>query len=229
MALSSATRASCRRPSRRFFLLLVCFLTLLPTLALDQTDPPPDQILHQVRQILDRHYQSDLPGVQSIDPDGGIRAMPLMPDIFSKILLVLAIIFVMILLFNMFYRDGSLFGSAAGADGDGDGLVDFEKLSLPDPDALAAEGRYAEAIHALLLRSLALVSQRLNLTWPRSLTSREILRHHKLTDDSRAGLRQLIQRVEVHHFGGMAPAEADYRRSREIFDGLTGSLREERP
>ncbi|PID80992.1 hypothetical protein CSB20_04600 [bacterium DOLZORAL124_64_63] len=251
MALSRANQApSFRRP--RWLLLflacvLACVLVLWPAVAGSQPASPrpagsdaktnqPNQVLAEVREILKDEYQSELPTLLSqLDPSSNqadsseAQARPMsLPDVFSKMLLVLGIILVLVVAINTFYRDGGKFDDEQETDGEA-GMVNFGTLALPDPDALAAQGRYAEAIHALLLRSLALVSHRLDLTWPRSLTSREILRHQELTDEARAGLRQLIRRVEIHHFGGMVPVEADFQHSREIFTRLAGSRQKERP
>ena len=107
---------------------------------------------------------------------------------------------------------------------DSHGEVDFSRLKVPDPDLLARDGQFAEAIHALLLRSLVLVSRRLGLTWPRSLTSREILHQGALPGEAREQLLKLVQRVEVHHFGGLQPQAPDFQRCREIYDRLDHSL-----
>ncbi len=247
MALSRANQAPPFRRLCRLVLFLACALALLPNVAGSQPANPspagsdtkanrPDQVLAEVREILDDKYQSELPSLWSqfdlaSNETGSseIQARPVsFPDVFSKILLVLGIILVLVVAINTLYRGGGKFDDEQETDGEA-GMVNFGTLALPDPDALAARGRYAEAIHALLLRSLALVSHRLDLTWPRSQTSREILRHQGLTDEARAGLQQLIRRVEIHHFGGMVPMEADFQRSREIFARLAGSRQKERP
>ena len=49
---------------------------------------------------------------------------------------------------------------------------------LPDPDALARNGEYADAIHALLLHALARLIRSRKLVLPRSLTSREATARH---------------------------------------------------
>ena len=75
---------------------------------------------------------------------------------------------------------------------------------LADADALAGQGRYAGAIHALLvgvLRGLA-DAQR----WPAAATAREIAARHMPAED----LRMLVSAAEWAHFAGRPASEADY-------------------
>lgn len=206
-------------------MLLVWLPLLLPHSGMAVGDDAGREVLHEVRGVMGERYQTELPGTET-----GLTATPpprsILPPFVSQILTVLSIIVVVVLVMNLFLQGGPLGGekdSTSGADGT---VPDFQRLQVPDPDMLAAQGLFAEAIHALLLRSLVLVSHSSGRDWPHSLTSREILRQGQLSRESRDGLRRLIQRVEVHHFGGLAPVESDFLRSREIFDGLSSSLRE---
>lgn len=79
---------------------------------------------------------------------------------------------------------------------------------LDDADALAAAGRFDEAIHLLLFRSIDdLVARRPGAVSP-ALTSRDISTLRVLPDDARTAFARLAQAVERTFFGGRA-ADAD--------------------
>lgn len=79
---------------------------------------------------------------------------------------------------------------------------------LEDADALAAAGRFEEAIHILLFRSIDdLVSRRPGAVRP-ALTSRDIAELPMLPDQARQAFLRLAQAVERTFFGGR-PADAD--------------------
>lgn len=212
--------------------LLVTGLLCLPQIAQAQNPPfssegiaaQDGEAVKQARAILDQDFQTELPRFEEREVLE-IRAPHVLPDIFSQIAVVLGVILILIILFNIFYGGGHF--ASAGDDGSlaaGED-IDFSRLQVPDPELLAAQGRFAEAIHAVLLRSLVLISRRLGLAWPRSLTSREILRQGRLPTEARDQLGKLIHRVELHHFGGMPPAVSDYQRCHEIYDRLAHSLK----
>jgi hypothetical protein len=82
------------------------------------------------------------------------------------------------------------------------------EIHVAAAQALATEGRYGDAIHALLLETLQALSRAARL--PRSFTSREIVARVPLGRDSREALAGLVAAVEVSWFGGAVPSEADY-------------------
>jgi len=100
---------------------------------------------------------------------------------------------------------------------------------LESADELAAAGRFDEAMHALLLRGLAEIRGRLDEELADSLTSREILRHTKLSERGRAPLRELVERVERAWFGEYGAEREDYLACRERFGELMSSLEGEVP
>lgn len=91
-------------------------------------------------------------------------------------------------------------------------------------DELARQGRFVEAMHTLLLQSLADMRQRLNEQFADSLTSREILRNSRLPDNGRASLHEIIARVEWTYFGHHPAGPADYQACREKFSELSQAL-----
>ncbi len=80
-----------------------------------------------------------------------------------------------------------------------------------DPDALAREGRYEEAILALLVQSLRAVGWRPSVEG--SLTAREVLWSIEHGDGRRGPLAKVVEGAERVRFAG-EPA------TREIFEAL---------
>ncbi len=93
-----------------------------------------------------------------------------------------------------------------------------------EADALARRGLLAEAMHMLLLRSLAELRQRLGVTLADSLTSREILQRLTLPDVGRQALADLIHRVEFVHFGKRPAGPDDYGACRASYEQLIGAM-----
>lgn len=94
-----------------------------------------------------------------------------------------------------------------------------------EADELAASGRYAEAMHALLMRGLAEMRRRLGVEFADSLTSREILRAVRLVPAGRQGLADLIRRVEFVHFGLHPAGRDDYAACLASYEALAGAVR----
>lgn len=107
--------------------------------------------------------------------------------------------------------------AAAGAGGS-------PAVILQMADDLAANGRFAEAMHVLLLRALADIRHRLDEQFADSLTSREILRGTRLREETRAPLRDVVTRVELTYFGDRPAAQADYLACRASFNDFARSL-----
>src|SRR5262245_49085825 len=91
-------------------------------------------------------------------------------------------------------------------------------------DDLAAQGRFMEAMHVLLLQGLSDIRQRLDEQFGDSLTSREILRSTKLAEAGRAPLRDIIDRVELTYFGQRPAALPDYQACRASFNALAQAV-----
>jgi hypothetical protein len=107
----------------------------------------------------------------------------------------------------------------AAVDGTATPQAIAQVIELPrdEADDLAAQGRFAEAIHLLLLRTLhALATQNLVKVTP-SMTTREVLARVPLIGDAREALAGLVGTVEVSWFGDDVPAMPDYQRCRDQF------------
>lgn len=93
-----------------------------------------------------------------------------------------------------------------------------------EADELAARGRYAEAMHVLLLRALAELRERLELSFADLLTSREILRRAPLESAARQAFARIIGDVELTHFGDALADREGYSACREQFESLRRAL-----
>ncbi len=98
--------------------------------------------------------------------------------------------------------------------------VEQAKVLLADADALAAEGRFAEAAHLLLLRGVQDIrDQRPGLLRP-AFTSRDIAALEELSDHARRAFGAIASVVERSFFGGRevdAAGWSDCRRAYEDF------------
>jgi hypothetical protein len=91
-----------------------------------------------------------------------------------------------------------------------------------DASRLAAEGRHAEAVHALLLAAIRHFAARAKTPVQASRTSRELVRLLPLSPDAREAFAELVATVELSLFGGGEVGAEDYERSRARFQALTG-------
>jgi len=99
----------------------------------------------------------------------------------------------------------------------------MEKAQV-EADELARQGKFAEAMHAMLLRCVDELHSQLRISIAVSLTSREILRRVNLPAEGRDLFADIINRVEISYFGGHCPEIDDYRACHNSFDSLTGVL-----
>jgi hypothetical protein len=113
------------------------------------------------------------------------------------------------------WADGGLGGIAGPASA---------QVSLTDADLLAGQGRFVEAMHLLLLHSLAEIRRRLKLEFSDSLTSREIVRRARLPEEGTAALRGIVTRVELSYFGDHPAARPDYDVCRVRYQELSEIL-----
>ncbi len=81
---------------------------------------------------------------------------------------------------------------------------------VPDHEALAHAGRFADAIHAVLIGALAAIG-RAHAGMRPAWTSREIVGLVKLEAKALGALRSLVGLVEVTRFGGKPAREEEYR------------------
>jgi len=93
--------------------------------------------------------------------------------------------------------------------------------AFEDAARLAAEGRYAEAIHALLLAAIRTFAERSRTPVQPSRTSRELVRLLPLGAETRGAFTELVKTVELSLFGGVPVGREEYERSLSRFRSLT--------
>ena len=89
---------------------------------------------------------------------------------------------------------------------------------LDEADALAAEGRFAEAVHLLLFRSIEDLRQRRAGGVPPSLTAREIQSLSDISARARQALAPIIRIVENSFFGGRTVDRDGWQRARSSYE-----------
>jgi hypothetical protein len=91
-------------------------------------------------------------------------------------------------------------------------------------ETLAGQGRFSEAVHALLLETIELIRSARRLALPPSLTSREIAARLGLGGEAAGGLQTLVARVEPTWFGLKGADEAVWLECRAAHERLVGAL-----
>jgi hypothetical protein len=176
--------------------------------ALVAAAPAPERVAERVREVLaDRAFQTELPKDK---PPPELFRLPLGPfELLVRILLwaglavlvTLAVVWIARRL-SRHARDVEVADPSAAPGAP-------VAIPIASAEALAAAGCYREAIHALLLETLAALSRAARLA--PSLTSREIVGRVPLPPRAREALEGLVDAVEITYFGGEEPAEPDYR------------------
>lgn len=96
--------------------------------------------------------------------------------------------------------------------------ADAARSLLDEADALARAGRFAEAVHLLLFRSIEDIQTRLDGGVPTSLTAREIAGLGKLPDRAKRALKPIIQVVERSFFGGRDVDADGWQQARRSYE-----------
>ena len=91
------------------------------------------------------------------------------------------------------------------------------RILLEEVDALAAAGRYEEAVHELLFRSIQDIDIRRPNSIRRSLTSREIAALEILTPATRDAFAKIGRVVEMSYFGGQTIGQKEFDFCREAY------------
>jgi hypothetical protein len=98
---------------------------------------------------------------------------------------------------------------------------------LEEVDRLALAGRFGDAIHLLLFRSIEDIGARRPEAVRAALTSRDILEAAPLSDAGRAAFRMIADAVERSFFGGRPVDRSDFDRCRSQYEAF--ALAEARP
>lgn len=88
---------------------------------------------------------------------------------------------------------------------------------LGDADALAAQGRFSEAAHMLLHRSIDEIDRHRPASVRKALTSRDIAALPNIPPSPAAAFRAIVRAVERSLFGGRALDERDWHECREAY------------
>ncbi|MEP1231223.1 MAG: hypothetical protein ABJG88_11145, partial [Litorimonas sp.] len=95
------------------------------------------------------------------------------------------------------------------------------RVLLGEIDALAAQGKYAQAVHVLLFRSIQDIDANRPNVIRRSLTSREIGQLSILTADARTVFSSIAATVERSFFGGQDIGQTEFNAARSAYAQLT--------
>ena len=96
------------------------------------------------------------------------------------------------------------------------------RILLDEVDRLAAEGKYGEAVHTLLFRSIQDIDRNRPNVIRRSLTAREIGSLSILTQNSRQAFSTIAGVSELSHFGGNPIGKSGFDIARQAYAQLTG-------
>jgi hypothetical protein len=211
---------------------------------------PVDQIERVRKRVLDDAYQPELPRYGSGDAarapgDRGDAHQQRRPRVDARlgrveaggsqlvtVLMWGGLIVVAVLLAAWLAGELSRHGGDAELPGDDrarqrqaatDAIVE---RPLEDAEDLARRGRFAEAIHTLLLRTLGELARSAAVRVAPAMTSREILARVPLLADARSALSGLIAAVELTHFGDEPANAADYERCRQQFGVFAAAFRQ---
>ena len=100
---------------------------------------------------------------------------------------------------------------------------DRVRALLAEADALAAEGRYAEAVHVLLWRSLEDIGARRPDAVAPDRTARAIAQGSALPPPIRDAFAQIARRVEISHFGGRGMDQSGWDAARDAYTAMLSS------
>jgi hypothetical protein len=210
-----------RPPSavRRSLFAILCLSCVLCLPLAAQTPQEAQRAAEQAIRRLD--LQTELP--RGAEP---VRFTFKLPEEVLWLVIVIAVAFLLYAFRDLL----PILRTRQGGAWDADGAVP-EAVAARSPaavlgaaDELAAAGRFVEAMHVLLLQSLAEIRARLDEQFADSLTSREILRRARLSETGRRSLRDIVDRVEWTYFGEHPAALPDYAACRESFNALAQAL-----
>ena len=98
--------------------------------------------------------------------------------------------------------------------------VAMPPAALDEADGLAGQGRYGDAVHALLLRGVAALDRQFPRALAPSATSRDIARLPALPDATRQAFAGIAQRTERAVFARATLARHDWEACRALYATL---------
>lgn len=194
-----------------------------------------DAALRQARdQVLsDSRYQTERPEPEEkldIEP---LRIPPWLAEILFWGLLAVVAAFVLFFLAGLAFdllRNRDVFKRNRDRSAEAAPRIEMPSVgrravdhrTLAEADRLAAQGRFSEAIHLLLLVALERLHRELGPRIAAAMTGREVLRLPALPGGTTEPLARMVQLSEINHFGGRHAAEPDYHRCRADFLRFSG-------
>jgi uncharacterized protein DUF4129 len=234
------TRSHRSSPERRRLPALLLAGAALLSVAPAAAQPAAAEVQAKVRAVLaDPRYQRELPapsppedpgdsGPSTRMPSSGVSvAVPVLGAgafLARIVFIVLGIVVILVVLFWLLRElisRGRAPQEAAGAGEPVEAETAEREPAFEDAARLAAEGRYAEAIHALLLAAIRHFAERSRVAVQPSRTSRELIRLLPLGPEPRQAFTDLVRTVELSLFGGVAVGREEYERSLSRFRALT--------
>lgn len=177
-------------------------------------------------------YQTERPEPPEVEKRGEpLRLPPWLVEAFLWTIAAILLVMVAVFLFNALQnRTGFKLKRNAKAPPSATlvetPLLNLEKAvvdrSLEEADALAAQGRFAEAIHLLLLVAMDRLRRELGARIAPALTGREVLQRVPVPPAVIEPLTRMVSLSELKHFGGRDAAVADYDRCRQDFLHFSG-------
>jgi hypothetical protein len=233
---------------RRLALVLALGICLAPAVARSQAS---GDIGRKARAILGKGYQTDLPERPVPRGEGGSDRDPRRPGSFGPpadggalpaasssgealgplIQLILGVLGAAALVLLVIWLIRNLSSTGVRSSRGRPGEVPPDALDRPEPERgsaladaerLAAQERWTEAVHTLLLIAIRHLSSRFSVPQASSRTSRELARLLPLQKEAREAFAGLVRTVEVSLFGGVPVGPDDYRTSLERVRRLLG-------
>ncbi|MGF1631360.1 MAG: hypothetical protein ACFCUT_17950 [Kiloniellaceae bacterium] len=216
--------------------LLAALLTLLSvTAAVAQAGAYEAEEISQSRDrvLADSRYQTERPEPEQRPEFEPFTIPPWLAEtIFWAVIVGVAalVLFFLVNLLLDFARDRTAFKRNRDRPAEGIQRVEtplaerrsIDPRSLAEADQLAAEGRFGEAIHLLLLVAMERLHRELGPRVAPAMTSREVLRLPALPGATVEPLTRMVQLSEINHFGGRHAAAPDYRDCRADFLRFNG-------
>lgn len=233
------------RSSTERILLGLPLLLLLGAGAAGAEDPlAPEELRAKARELLADGYQTELPAAEPErralpegdepaagaaparaeipEVAGGARVVGLLLQVFGVVALLLLLAWIVTAVASARRRRPPGPASSDETAPAPSMAAEAAGIGAGDPAALAAEGRWSEAVHALLLLAIRRVAERGRVALPPSRTSRELVRLLPLPPESREAFAGLVAAVERSLFGGVPAGPEEYQASLERFRAVTG-------
>lgn len=168
----------------------------------------------------DAYQQQPMPKWQ-LDFSEYVRAMAPFMRVVFWVVIALAVAGIAYLIGREIVRRGLLKRDAAPQEAEEIQWRPAPELArnlLVEADALAAESRYGDAVHLILLRSIQHIDERKPEIVKPALTSREIGALDQLPAVARATFQGIARVVERALFAGRAVSYSDFKECREAYE-----------